>query len=107
MATIAGAIFGIIWVFAPNRGLISRWRRVSKQRFEIDLGIVLTYIQDEINANRQVTPSNLSNALGWSIDYSKKLSKFTQEKKFVEKDSKGNLILTVLGQKKAKYYSTS
>ncbi|MBA4437838.1 MAG: metal ABC transporter permease [Nitrosopumilus sp.] len=107
MATIAGAIFGIIWVFAPNRGLISRWRRVSKQRFEIDLGIVLTYIQDEINANRQVTPSNLSNALGWSIDYSKKLSKFTQEKKFVEKDSKGNLILTVLGQKKAEYYSTS
>ena len=30
MATMAGVVFGLIWVFAPNRGLISRWRRISK-----------------------------------------------------------------------------
>ena len=100
-------IFGLIWVFAPNRGLISRWRRITKQRFEIDLGIVLTFIQDELNANRQVSTSTLSNALGWTIDYSKKLSEFIQEKKFVEKDTHGNLTLTVLGQKKAENYSTT
>ena len=107
MATTAGIVFGLIWVFAPNRGLISRWRRITKQRFEIDLGIVLTYIQDEIDAHRQVTPLTLSNALGWTIDYSKKLSTFIQEKKFVEKDDQGNLVLTVLGRKKAEYYSTN
>ena len=102
MATTAGIVFGLIWVFAPNRGLISRWRRITKQRFEIDLGIVLTYIQDEIDAHRQVTPLTLSNALGWTIDYSKKLSTFIQEKKFVEKDDQGNLVLTVLGRKKSR-----
>lgn len=107
MATIAGVVFGLIWVFAPNRGLISRWRRIAKQRFEIDLGIILTFIQDEINANRHVNHLTLSNALGWNADYSKKLSEFVQEKKFVEKDDQGNLILTSLGQKKAAYYTTN
>ena len=107
MATSAGAIFGLIWVFAPNRGLISRWRRIAKQRFEIDLGIVLTYIQDETNVHNQVTSLTLSNALGWTLDYSKKLIMFIQEKKFVEEDNQGNLILTVLGRKKIENYSTN
>lgn len=105
MATTAGIIFGLVWVFAPNRGLISRWRRISKQRFEVDLGIVLTHIQNELDANRQVSTVTISNSLGWTREYSKKLSEFILEKKFVEKDAKGNLVLTGLGLKKAENYS--
>lgn len=105
MATTAGIIFGLIWVFAPNRGLISRWRRISKQRFEVDLGIVLTHIQNELDADRQVSTSTISNSLGWTREYSKKLSEFIQEQKFVEKNTEGNFVLTGLGLKKAKNYS--
>ena len=105
MATTAGIIFGLVWVFAPNRGLISRWRRISTQRFEVDLGIVLTHIQNELDANRQVSTVTISNSLGWTKEYSKKLSEFIQEKKFVEKDTQGNLVLTGLGLKKAENYS--
>ena len=107
MAATAGAVFGIIWVFAPNRGLISRWKRISKQRFEIDVGIMLTHIHNEIESHRQVTPLTISNSLGWTIDYSKKLSKFVQDKKLVEKDQEGNLLLTESGQKKAEQYTIS
>ena len=105
MAATAGAIFGLIWVFAPNRGLISRWKRISKQRFEIDVGIILTHMHDEIESHRHVTPLTISNSLGWSIDYSKKLCKFVQEKKLIEKDLQGNLVLTDSGQKKAEHFT--
>ena len=105
MAATAGAVFGLIWVFAPHRGLISRWRRISKQRFEIDVGIMLTHIHDEIESHRHVTPSSISNALGWKIEYSKKVSKFVQDKKLVEKDQQGHLLLTENGQKKVEHYT--
>ena len=105
MATTAGIVFGLIWVFAPNRGLISRWRRTSKQRFEIDVSIMLTHIHDEINLNRIVTSSSISNSLGWTTGYSEKLSTFAQEKKLVTKNDQGNLLLTENGSKKVENYN--
>ena len=107
MATMAGIVFGLIWVFAPNRGLISRWRRISKQRFEIDIGIMLTHVNNEIKSRRQVTSSSMSNSLEWTIEYSKKVCEFAIEKKLAEKDEQGNLLLTENGQKKAEHYTTS
>lgn len=105
MATAAGIVFGLVWVFAPNRGLVGRWRRISKQRFEIDLGIVLTHIQNELDADRKVSVSTISTSLGWTKEYSKKLAEFIQEQKLVERDAQGNLVLTGLGLKKAANYS--
>ena len=86
-------------------GLISRWRQVSKQRFEINLGILLTHIQKELGSDRQVSTSTLSNSLGWTKEYSKKLSEFIQEQKFVEKNTQGNFTLTDIGLKKVENYS--
>ena len=105
MASIAGLIFGLVWVFGPNRGLVSRWRRISKQRFEVNLGIVLTHIHKELGSNHQVSTSSMSNSLGWTKEYSEKLSEFIQEQKFVEKNTKGNFILTDIGLKKVENYS--
>ena len=68
MATITGIIFGLIWVFGPNRGLISRWRRISKQRFEVDLGIMLVHIHKELASERPVSVSTIPNSLGWTKD---------------------------------------
>ena len=105
MATTAGMVFGLIWVFAPNRGLISRWRRISKQRFEIDVDILLTHIYNEIDSKNSVTLSSMSDALGWTREYSTKVWKFVQDKKFVEMDDQGNLHLTEDGNKKAENYT--
>ena len=105
MASITGIIFGLVWVFGPNRGLISRWRRISKQRFEVDLGIMLTHIHKELNSNRQVSTSTISNSLGWTKEYSLKLTEFIQEQKFVEKNAQGNFALTNIGLKKVENYS--
>ena len=106
MATMAGIMFGLIWVFAPNRGLISRWRRISKQRFEIDVGIMLTHMNDEIESHRKISPSNISNSLGWTIEYSNKICEFALEKKLAKKDEQGNLLLTESGHKKIEHYTT-
>lgn len=107
MATMAGVVFGLIWVFAPNRGLISRWRRISKQRFEIDLSIMLTHVNDKIESHIQVNPLSISNTLGWKFEYSKKICKFAIERKLTEKDEFGNLFLTENGRKKAERYTTN
>ena len=105
MASISGLIFGLVWVFGPIRGLISRWRRISKQRFEVDLGIVLTHIRKELGSNRSVSALTISNSLGWSKEYSKKLSEFIQEQKFVEKNTQGNFTLTDIGLKKIQNFT--
>ena len=107
MATMAGIMFGLIWGFAPQRGLISRWRRMSKQRFEIDVSIMLTHVNDEIKSRRHVTSSSISDALGWTIEYSKKVCKFSLEKKLTKKDEQGNMLLTERGRKKLGQYTTS
>ena len=104
MATTAGIVFGLIWVFAPNRGLISRWRRTSKQRFEIDVGILLTHIYNEIESKHSVTLTSMSDALGWTLGYSKKVCDFVQDKKLVEINHE-NLNLTKSGNKKAKSFN--
>ena len=106
MATMAGVMFGLIWVFAPHRGLISRWRRISKQRFEVDVGIMLTHVHDEVESHRQVTPLSISDALGWTAEYSKNICKFALEKKLVETKEQENLVLTESGQKKVEHYTT-
>ncbi|KAF6245366.1 metal ABC transporter permease [Nitrosopumilus sp. b2] len=105
MAAVAGAVFGLIWVFAPNRGLISRWRRISKQRFEIDVGILITHIYNEIESKHSVTLSSMSDALGWTTEYSKKICKSVQDRKLIEVDEQQNLHLTASGNKKVKSYS--
>ena len=107
MATMAGIMFGLIWGFAPQRGLISRWRRMSKQRFEIDVSIMLTHVNDEIKSRRHVTSSSIPNALGWTIEYSKKVCKFSLEKELTKKDEQGNMLLTERGRKKLGHYTTS
>jgi len=107
MATMAGVVFGLIWVFAPHRGLISRWRRMSKQRFEIDVGIVLTRVDCETKLCHPVTLLSISDTLGWTMEYSKKVCEFSLEKKLIKKDEHGCLLLTVSGRKKAEQYTTS
>ena len=105
MATMAGVIFGLIWVFAPNRGLISRWRRISKQRFEIDVGIMLTHLDEEIKLDHKVGSSKMADSLDWTTEYTNKICEFSIEKKFVKKDKQENLLLTESGQKKVKQYA--
>ena len=106
MATTAGIIFGLMWVFAPNRGLISRWRRIAKQRFEIDLGILLTHIQRETESHNKVTSLTISPSLGWKTEYSKRVHDFAQKQKLLDKDDDGNLHLTEIGLQKAKCYDS-
>ena len=66
---------------------------------------MLTHIQKELASDRQISTLTISNSLGWTKEYSEKLSEFIQEQKFVEKNTKGNFILTDIGLKKVENYS--
>ena len=97
MATTAGIIFGLIWVFAPHRGLISRWRRITNQRFQIDVRILLNHVLRETESDNRVTSFTISSSLGWKIEYSNKINDYAQKNKLLEKDNNGNLVLTETG----------
>jgi len=58
-----------------------------------------------LGSNRQVSTSSMSNSLGWTKEYSIKLSEFIQEQKFVEKNAQGNFTLTDIGLKKVEHFS--
>ncbi len=107
MATMTGIVFGLIWVFAPHRGLISRWRRLSKQRFEIDVGIMLAHVDGKTKSDDRVTSSGVSDSLGWTMVYTKKVCEFSLEKNLIIKDDDECLFLTDSGRKKIEHYTAS
>ena len=85
--------------------MISRWRRITKQRFEIDVGVLLTFVQEEIKLDNKVTFLSISSSLGWTAEYSKKVNEFAQKQKLLEKDEEGNFLLTTAGVEKVEHYN--
>ena len=66
---------------------------------------MLVHIHKELGSERPVSVSTIPNSLGWTKEYSIKLSKFIEEQKFVEKNAQGNFALTDIGLKKVEHFS--
>lgn len=79
MATFAGVIFGVVWVVAPRRGLISRWYSISKNRFEFDVNILLDRMRKS-----KIKASSIPAELEWSKKYSKKIVEFSERKGLIK-----------------------
>jgi len=105
MATAAGMIFGLVWAFAPNRGLISRWRRASKQRFQIDVGILLAHVRAEAGHGNSVRPSTVQSSLGWTGQYLRKTIDYSKGQKLLDQDGDGSLLLTKNGMRRARQHA--
>ena len=67
---------------------------------------MLTHIYQNNDSKSHVTLSNMSDALGWTDDYSKKVCKFAYEEEFIKNDDYENLVLTKNGCKKAEQYAS-
>ena len=104
MATAAGMIFGLIWVFAPGRGLISRWQRTSRQRLEISAGILLACVRTEAKHGSSVPPSAISSSLGWTSRYLQGVVSYSKGQGLLDQDKGGGLLLTKRGVQRARQY---
>lgn len=103
MATTTGIGFGLTWLFAPKRGLLTQWNKRSRQRDEFAADLFMLHIADN-GHTRKIDQSAIQERLGWSMDFTNRVIKYVTENKFVQVDgqylmlnSKGRARLAAQG----------
>ncbi len=105
MATAAGVIFGLVWVLAPNRGLICRWQRTSRRRFQTDVGILLAHLEARAGPGSGVRPPAISSSLGWTGRYLQRIVDYSRSQRLLDQDKDGSLSLTESGRRRAERHA--
>jgi len=104
MATMAGLLFVIVYLFAPDRGIIAVARRRFRQRWEFAgkmLAIHLLNHEGAKDEERESQIEHLEENLRWKEAFAKRVVSYSADNGFVLV-SGGRLILTDLGREYAK-----
>jgi manganese/zinc/iron transport system permease protein len=106
MATMAGVIFGVVFLFAPERGLIALERRRRRQRWEFAqamLAIHLVNHEGTPEADEESRESHLREHLRWSPDFAGRVVLRAERAGLVERQSGGDrLAVTERGRRLAR-----
>jgi manganese/zinc/iron transport system permease protein len=100
MATMAGILFGIAFLFAPQRGLLAVARRRNRQRFEfaqIMLAIHLFHHEGLPEAKQENKLVHLHEHLRWESAFAASVVQQAEQRGFLFKDN-GNLVLSQKGR---------
>ena len=104
IATMAGVVFVIVFLFAPDRGIIAAARRRSRQKWEFAgkmLAIHLLTHEGTQDEERESQGVHLEENLCWSEDFVNKVISYTVSNGILVQDS-GMLKLTDYGREYAK-----
>jgi manganese/zinc/iron transport system permease protein len=104
MATMAGVQFGVVWLVAPNRGLISVARRRLRQRWEFAqamLAIHLFQHEGQPEAEVECRTDHLQIHLKWAPRFAARVLRQAQEGQLVQIHGE-RLKLTPAGRELAK-----
>lgn len=104
MATMAGIIFALVFLFAPERGIIAIARRRSRQRWEFAgkmLAIHLLNHEGTPEEGRESEVAHLEENLCWKEGFAKTVIEYTEDKGILT-HSGGRLKLTGYGREYAK-----
>lgn len=85
MATTTGIGFGLTWLLAPKRGLLTQWRKRSRQRDEFAADLLMLHIAENGQA-RNIDQSTIQERFGWSKDFTDRVTRYVTENKFVQMD---------------------
>ncbi len=85
MATTTGIGFGLTWLLAPKRGLLTQWSKRSRQRDEFAADLFMLHIA-ESGQTRKIDQSTIQERLGWSKDFTDRVTRYVTENKFVQID---------------------
>jgi manganese/zinc/iron transport system permease protein len=103
IATMAGVIFAIVFLVAPERGLLSTARRRARQKWEFAqtmLAIHLFNHENTLHAVEESRFAHLREHMRWDEEFADKVVKRATEAKIIQ-NIKGNLILTEDGRERA------
>ena len=103
MVTTAGMIFGLVFLFAPERGLIAQIRQKARQRWEFAqtmLTIHLLNHDGKPNAESESQLDHLQDHLRWEKDFSSQVVRRAIRQSLIH-DRNGKMVLTNLGKLRA------
>jgi manganese/zinc/iron transport system permease protein len=100
MATMSGALFGLTWLFAPERGLIAQWLHRNEQRYEFAQQMLAMHL-----LNHEATPdepvenelAHLSSNLRWQPAFAERVVQRAERGGLIERSGM-QLALTERGR---------
>lgn len=104
MATMAGVLFGLTYLFAPERGLVASMRRRERQRWEFAqtmLAIHLFNHQHAPDAAEESRIDHLEDHLRWPAGFAAQVVRRAERAGLIRRTGP-TLILTDHGQRRAK-----
>ena len=103
MATMAGVIFGIVFLLAPQRGLIALARQRMRQRWEFAqtaLAIHLLHHEGSPEAKEENRVDHLHEHFRWQPDFAGRVVHLAEHRGFIQRQN-GYLELTDDGRQLA------
>ena len=104
MATMAGLIFVIVFLFAPERGLVALARRRSRQRWEFAGKMLAIHLLNHEGTEAEAVESqieHLEENLRWKENFARRVVNYSVSNGFLLVNN-GRLILTSRGREYAK-----
>jgi manganese/zinc/iron transport system permease protein len=109
MATMAGILFGLVFLLAPERGLVAIARRRNRQRIEFARKALASHLFNHEGSPEAAVESevaHLTHHLRWQPDFAKRIVQSAQQKGLVIR-ANGHLALTEDGRTLAQETITS
>jgi manganese/zinc/iron transport system permease protein len=103
MVTMAGVIFGLVYLFSPERGLIAQLQRRSRQRWEFAqtmLAIHLLNHEGQPEAESESQLKHLQDHLRWEKDFSDRVVRRAMDMEIIN-CQEGRMVLTDFGKERA------
>lgn len=103
IATMTGVFFGLAFLFAPQRGLVARARRLQRQRVAFGVQTLLVHLLNhEQSPDRQAESAigHLSSELRWSAGFARRITRAAAQASLLQR-SGDDLSLTSQGRAEA------
>ncbi len=103
MATMAGVIFGLVYLLAPERGLIASARRRNRQRWEFAqtmLAIHLFNHEGTLEAAHESRIEHMREHMRWEMTFARRVARYAEQRGLL-RDEGGSLTLTNEGRQLA------
>lgn len=100
MATVTGVVFLVIFLVAPNRGVVALAQRRRRQRWEFAKTMVAIHLLQHENgpdADHECRVDHLVEHLRWQPDHAEQVIRYAERKGAVRRHS-GRLLLTDVGR---------